>query len=50
MEASYAIIRILQTYPKIRLASGLLNEPVGAERQSYTIGLYPSEGVEVDLY
>jgi hypothetical protein len=50
MEASYAIIRILRNYPKIRLAAGLSNEPVGAERQSYTIGLYPSEGVEVDLY
>jgi hypothetical protein len=50
MEASYAIIRILQTYPKIRLAAGVSNEAVGAEKQSYTIGLYPSEGVEVELY
>lgn len=50
MEASCAIIRTLQTFPNIRLASGLFKEPVGAEKQSYTIGLYPSEGVEVDLY
>ena len=50
MEASYAIIRIIKTYPKIRLAAGVSNEAVGAEKQSYTIGLYPSEGVEVELY
>lgn len=49
MEASYAVIRILQTYPKIRLASGIPNEPVGAERQTYTIGVYPLDGVVVDL-
>lgn len=49
MEASYALIRILQVYPKIRLASGIPNEPVGAEKQSYTIGLYPLEGVQVEL-
>jgi hypothetical protein len=49
MEASYALIRILQAYPGIRLASGVANEPVGKEKQSYTIGLYPMEGVRVEL-
>jgi hypothetical protein len=49
MEASYALIRILQTYPNIRLALGISNEPVGAEKQSYTIGLFPREGVQVEL-
>ena len=32
MEASYAIIRIIQTYPKIQLAAGVSNEAVGAEK------------------
>jgi hypothetical protein len=49
MEASYAVIKILQTYPAIRLASGVPNEPVGAEKQKYTIGLYPLDGVCVEL-
>jgi len=50
MEASYAVIRILQVFPNIRIASGVSNEPVGAERQTYTIGIYPMDGVHVDLY
>ena len=49
MEASCAVIRILQTYPMIRRASGELNEPVGVEKQMYTIGLYPADGVWVEL-
>ncbi|KAF2829588.1 cytochrome P450 [Ophiobolus disseminans] len=49
MEASYALIRILQAHPNIRIAPGVANEPVGAEKQAYTIGLYPLEGVQVVL-
>ena len=49
MEASYAIIRILQTFPNIRLPPGISNEPVGTERQVYTIGLVPADGVQVLL-
>jgi hypothetical protein len=49
MEASYALIRILQAYPDIRLASDVSNDPLGEEKQAYTIGLYPREGVCVDL-
>ncbi|KAI1357977.1 cytochrome P450 [Xylaria arbuscula] len=49
MEASFAIIRVLQRYPKIRLAPGSLNEPLGAEKQTYTIGLSPAAGVHVTL-
>lgn len=49
MEASYAMIRVLQAYPNMRLAPGVPNEPVGAERQTYTIGLYPTDGVLVAL-
>lgn len=49
MEASYAVIRVLQAYPNMRLAPGVPNEPVGAEKQSYTIGLAPVDGVHVVL-
>ncbi|KAK8136875.1 n-alkane-inducible cytochrome P450 [Apiospora sp. TS-2023a] len=49
MEASYAIIRILQAYPRLSLAPGIPNEPVGTERQTYTIGLSPADGVHVAL-
>lgn len=49
MEASYAIIRILQAYPKLRLAQGIKNEPVGTEPQAYTISLSPRNGVHVAL-
>lgn len=49
MEASYAIIRILQAYPKLTLAPGIQNEPAGTERQTYTIGLSPADGVHVAL-
>ncbi|KAI0156471.1 cytochrome P450 [Xylariaceae sp. FL1272] len=49
MEASYAVIRVLQRYPKIRLAPNSPNEPVGAEKHTYTIGIFPKEGVHVAL-
>ena len=49
MEASYAVIRILQAYPGLRLAPGVTNEPIGVEKQTYTIGLSPTEGVRVAL-
>jgi hypothetical protein len=49
MEASYAVIRIIQTYPNIRLAAGIPNEPIGTEKQTYTIGVYPLEGVHVEV-
>ncbi|XXH01639.1 hypothetical protein Hte_007999 [Hypoxylon texense] len=49
MEASYAVIRVLQAYPNMRLAPGIPNEPIGAERQTYTIGLSPTDGIHVVL-
>jgi hypothetical protein len=49
MEASYAIVRILQAFPTIKLPPGAPNEPVGAEKQSFTIVLSPLEGVDVVL-
>ncbi|KAK0646880.1 n-alkane-inducible cytochrome P450 [Cercophora newfieldiana] len=49
MQASYAIIRILQTFPNLRLPPGMPNEPVGAEAQSFTIVLSPLNGVDILL-
>ncbi|SPO05308.1 related to cytochrome P450 alkane hydroxylase [Cephalotrichum gorgonifer] len=49
MEASYAAVRILQTYPNIRLPPDIPNEPVGAERQNLTIVLSSAEGAKVLL-
>ena len=49
MEASYAAIRILQAFPNIQLPPGVANEPVGTERQSFSIVLSPLDGVEALL-
>lgn len=49
MEASYAMIRLLQAFPNVRLPPGVPNEPVGAERQSFSIVLSPLDGVDVLL-
>ena len=49
MESSYAIIRILQRYPNIRLPPGEANEPPGAEKQHLSIVLTNADGVKVIL-
>ncbi|KAH9905398.1 n-alkane-inducible cytochrome P450 [Xylariomycetidae sp. FL2044] len=49
MEASYAMIRLLQAFPRVRVPPGVPSEPVGAERQSFTIVLAPLDGVKVLL-
>lgn len=49
MEASYAIVRILQTFPNIRLPAGVPNEPVGSEQQNLTIVLSSANGCTVLL-
>ncbi|KAF2799624.1 n-alkane-inducible cytochrome P450 [Melanomma pulvis-pyrius CBS 109.77] len=49
MEASYAIIRVLQAFPGIRLPPGSPNEPVGAEKQSLSMLVAPQNGVDVLL-
>ena len=49
MEASYAVIRILQAFPNLRLPSDVPNEPVGAEGQSLGMLLAPQDGVKVLL-
>ncbi|KAJ9143080.1 cytochrome P450 [Pleurostoma richardsiae] len=47
MESTYAVVRILQTFPNTRLPPGVPNEPVGAERQNLTIVLSSTEGAKV---
>lgn len=49
MEASYAIVRILQKFPRARLPPGVPNEPVGSERQNLTIVLSSADGTKVLL-
>lgn len=49
MEASYAIVRTLQAFPKIRLPPGVRNEPVGSEKQNLTIVLSSADGCKVLL-
>lgn len=49
MEASLAIIRILQTYPTLCLPPGVPNGPVGSERQNLTITLSSADGTKVLL-
>ena len=49
MEASYGIIRILQTFPNLRLPPGEPVEPTGQEKQSLTIVVSSAEGCRVLL-
>jgi len=49
MEASYAIIRILQTFPRIRLPPGAVVEDVGEEKQRLTLILASADGCNVNL-
>lgn len=49
MEASYAVVRILQTYLNIRLPPGEQNLPVGGEKHNLTIVMSSAEGCKVLL-
>lgn len=48
-EAAYAIVRIFQRYPSIRLPEGEKMEQVGVEKQSMTLVLQITEGCKVEL-
>jgi hypothetical protein len=41
MEASCAVVRVVQAFPGLRFAEGVRNEAVGRERQVYTIVAFP---------
>ncbi|OCK99714.1 cytochrome P450 [Cenococcum geophilum 1.58] len=48
-EASYGIVRILQTFPNLRLAPDLPKESTGKEKQTLTIVVASAEGCKVLL-
>ena len=48
-EAAYAIVRIFQRYPSIRLPEGEKAELVGVEKQTVTLVLRITEGCKVEL-
>lgn len=48
-EAAYAIVRIIQRYPNIRLPEGEKTELVGVEKQTVTLVLQIAEGCKVEL-
>ena len=50
MEASYGIIRIIQTFPNMRLPPDLEIEEVGMEKQALTITLAIANGCRVQLH
>jgi hypothetical protein len=49
MQASCAIVRILQTFPDLRLPPGTLNETAGKEEQSLSMLVAAKDGVGVLL-
>ncbi|KAI9713723.1 MAG: hypothetical protein M1812_006561 [Candelaria pacifica] len=49
LEASYGIIRVIQTFPNLRLPPDLPQEPTGQEKQSLTIVVSSAEGCKVLL-
>ena len=49
MEASYAIVKIIQTFPNLRLPPGTEIEATGQERQNLTIVVTSAEGCKVLL-
>ena len=48
-EASYGVVRIVQTFPNLRLPPGIEKEETGQERQNLTIVLSSAEGCKVLL-
>lgn len=49
-EASYAMVRLIQAYPNIRLPPGVSADPVGQEKQNVTIAVASAEGCKVVLH
>lgn len=48
-EAAYAIVRIFQRFPSIRLPEGERVELLGVEKQTVTLVLQITEGCKVEL-
>lgn len=49
MEASCGIVRIIQTFPNLRLPPGYPQEPTGQEKQALTIVISSADGCKVQL-
>lgn len=49
MEASYGIIKIIQTFPNLRLPPGVEKEATGQEKQNLTIVISSADGCKVLL-
>lgn len=49
MEVSYTVVRLLQTFPTIKLPEGEVIEPVGTERQKLTLVLSSANGCRVTV-
>jgi hypothetical protein len=49
MEVSYTVVRLLQSFPTIKLPKGELVEPVGTERQTLTLVLSSADGCRVTV-
>jgi hypothetical protein len=49
MEASYGIIKVLQTFPNLRLPPGVEKEATGQEKQNLTIVISSADGCKVLL-
>ncbi|TGO07324.1 hypothetical protein BTUL_0292g00100 [Botrytis tulipae] len=49
MEASYAVVRIIQNFPNMRLPPGIPVYPSGMEKQTRTIVVSSAEGCKVLL-
>lgn len=48
-EAAYTIVRLVQTFPVIRLPPGEIVELTGVEKQKMTLVMFLTEGCKVDL-
>jgi len=48
-EASYAIVKIIQTFPNLRLPPQIEKEKVGQEKQNFTIVVTSAEGCKALL-
>lgn len=49
MEASFAVIRIIQSFPNLHLPADEKVGPVGTERQQLTMVVSPADGCRVQL-
>ncbi|KAL6717648.1 hypothetical protein ACLMJK_005563 [Lecanora helva] len=49
MEVSYTIVRLLQSFPIIKLPANHVNEPPGTEKQRLTLVLQSADGCKVEI-